>query len=49
MGAIARNFLPSDVMDKYDDRWASYIRMMCLGVILLRGGMELEFEGIIFL
>lgn len=43
MGAIARNFLPGSVMDKYDDSWASYIRMMCLGVILLRGGMELEF------
>lgn len=32
-------------MDKYDDQWASYIRMMCLAVILLRGGMELEFAG----
>ena len=29
----------------YNDVWASYIRMYCLMVILLRGGLELGFKG----
>ena len=44
-GCIGRNVLPTDLTEHYNDIWAGYIRMVCLGVILLRGGMELEFAG----
>ena len=42
-GMIARNI--SSYMDKYDDDWGAYIRIVCLVVILTRGGMELSFKG----
>ena len=53
MGLIARNlpalasnnFSKLTWMDSYNDIWAHYIRIVCLGVILLRGGMEIEFKG----
>ena len=44
-GCLARNILPTSFTDDYNDVWAGYIRMVCLGVILLRGGLELEFKG----
>jgi NhaP-type Na+/H+ or K+/H+ antiporter len=44
MGGVARNALP-DLMEDYNDEWANYIRQVCLSVILLRGGLELDFEG----
>ena len=44
-GCIGRNLLPESLNEHYNEIWAGYIRMTCLGVILLRGGMELEFEG----
>ena len=44
-GCICRNIMPASLTDHYNEIWAGYIRMTCLGVILLRGGMELEFEG----
>lgn len=44
-GCFARNVLPSEIMDHYNDSWASNIRMACLAVVLLRGGLELEFKG----
>jgi hypothetical protein len=37
--------MPTSLTSHYNDVWAGYIRMVCLAVILLRGGMELEFEG----
>ncbi len=53
LGCIARNLLAMakndfhslTFMDSYNDMWAHYIRILCLGVILLRGGMEIEFKG----
>lgn len=44
MGCIARNFL-GDYMEYYPNIWASHIRTICLSVILLRGGLELDFAG----
>ncbi len=32
-------------MNNYPDVYAGYIRVICLSVILLRGGMELDFKG----
>lgn len=32
-------------MNNYPDITAGYIRVICLSVILLRGGMELDFKG----
>jgi len=32
-------------MQNYPDIYAGYIRVICLSVILLRGGMELDFKG----
>ncbi len=43
-GSIARNSFGS-VVEPYPDDWAGWIRMLCLSVILLRGGLELDFEG----
>ena len=44
MGCIARNFFGSK-MDHLNDDWSEWVRMVCLSVILLRGGLELDFEG----
>ncbi len=43
-GAIARNMFTWQ-RQAYNDVWASYIRMFCLMIILLRGGLELSFKG----
>ena len=32
-------------MQHYPEITASWIRVVCLSIILLRGGMELDFEG----
>ena len=44
-GCIARNFFCSEYMDHYPEEYAGWIRSVCLSIILLRGGMELEFAG----
>ena len=44
-GCIARNWFPQDIMDAYPNAWAGWIRTVCLSIILLRGGLELDFEG----
>ena len=44
-GCIARNFFCSEYMDHYPEFYAGWIRSICLSIILLRGGMELDFEG----
>ena len=44
-GCIARNFFGTLTMDHYPDLWSDWIRQICLSVILMRGGLELEFEG----
>jgi solute carrier family 9B (sodium/hydrogen exchanger), member 1/2 len=44
-GCLARNFLPQDSMTHYPDKNAGYLRLICLSVILLRGGLELDFNG----
>lgn len=43
-GAVGRNFWSWE-RNAYNDTWATYIRMFCLMVILLRGGLELSFAG----
>ena len=45
-GCIARNFFGDFVMDNYPDYWADWIRQVCLSIILMRGGLQLSFEGI---
>ncbi len=44
MGCVARNFFGS-FMDHLNGDWSEWVRMVCLSVILLRGGLELDFEG----
>lgn len=44
-GCLARNFLCNEYMQHYPSYYATWIRSVCLSVILLRGGMELDFEG----
>lgn len=44
LGCIARNFF-GEFMDYYPNDWAEWIRSICLSVILLRGGLELDFKG----
>ena len=43
-GCIARNFFGS-VINAYNDEWCSLIRMVSLCVILMRGGLKLDFAG----
>lgn len=44
-GCMARNFLCEGYMQHYPESYAAWIRSICLSIILLRGGMELDFEG----
>jgi NhaP-type Na+/H+ or K+/H+ antiporter len=44
-GCLARNFLCTEYMQHYPEVYASWIRSVCLSIILLRGGMELDFAG----
>ena len=44
-GCLARNFLCTEYMQHYPEITASWIRVVCLSIILMRGGMELDFEG----
>jgi len=38
LGCIARNLFGS-VMDAYPTLWTSYIRSICLSILLIRGGL----------
>ena len=46
-GCIARNFFLEEhgYMTHYPDTKAGHVRVVCLSVILLRGGLELDFKG----
>lgn len=44
-GCLARNFLCREYMQHYPEPVAYWLRNVCLSVILLRGGMELDFAG----
>merc|ERR1712032_511568 len=44
-GCLARNFLCESYMQHYPEVTASWVRIICLSIILMRGGMELDFEG----
>lgn len=44
-GCIARNFLCNEYMQHYPTDLAATLRIICLSVILLRGGLELDFAG----
>lgn len=44
-GCIARNFFGEWFKVNYNDNWASWVRIICLSVILLRGGLELDFRN----
>jgi hypothetical protein len=44
-GCIARNAFGEITVLYYPDAWADWIRQICLCIILMRGGLELEFEG----
>ena len=44
-GCLARNFLCKWYMDVYPEKYAGEIRSICLSIVLLRGGMSLDFTG----
>jgi len=44
-GCLARNFFAQSYMQHYPNKTASWIRIVCLSIILLRGGLELDFKG----
>ena len=44
-GCLARNYLCESYMQHYPEVTASWVRIICLSIILMRGGMELDFEG----
>jgi Kef-type K+ transport system membrane component KefB len=38
MGCIVRNFF-GEVVQPYNSEWAQWIRMCCLAILLVRGGL----------
>ena len=44
MGFIARNFVPI-CEQAFPSRWAYFIRMISLCLLLLRGGLNITFKG----
>ena len=44
-GCIARNFFGDAVYNDYPLIWADWLRQVCLSIILMRGGLELDFSG----
>ena len=44
IGCVARNFF-GPFMDAYPIHWAQYIRNCCLGILLVRGGLEVKVRG----
>ena len=44
-GCISRNAFGWLTVEHYPEVWADWVRQICLSIILMRGGMELEFEG----
>lgn len=44
-GCIARNAFGDITENHYPEMWADWGRQICLSIILMRGGLELDFEG----
>lgn len=44
-GCLARNFFGDLTETHYPEAWADWGRQICLSIILMRGGLELDFEG----
>ncbi len=44
LGFIARNYL-GPMMDSFPNKWGSYIRSSALSFLLVRGGMQVTFQG----
>ena len=44
-GCIARNAFGELTENHYPEGWADWGRQICLSIILMRGGLELDFEG----
>lgn len=44
-GCLARNFFGELTDVHYPEGWADWGRQICLSIILMRGGLELDFEG----
>ena len=44
LGFIARNYI-GGFMHAYPSRWATFIRLICLCMILMRGGLTVSFRG----
>ena len=44
-GCLARNTFCTEYMEHYPEPIAAWVRSVCLSIILLRGGMELDFNG----
>jgi len=44
MGCLARNLFGISTAG-YQDKWASYIRQICLSLLLIRGALILKFKG----
>ena len=44
LGCISRNLF-GDVMNAYPTLWTSYIRSICLTLLLIRGGLQVTFTG----
>lgn len=44
IGIISRNFFGSATKD-FPKEWASFIKSICLGILLIRGGLQVTFKG----
>ena len=45
LGFIARNFF-GGVMEAYPNKWAAYIRVICLCTLMLRGGINVKLREV---
>ena len=43
-GCVVRNFFGGLVV-AYNEPWAQWIRYCCLGILLVRGGLQVTFKG----
>jgi hypothetical protein len=45
LGCVARNCFGPDLMAPYPNLWSSWVRSICLSILLVRGGLQVKFSG----
>jgi hypothetical protein len=45
IGCVARNCFGDSFMKPYPTLWSSWVRSICLSILLVRGGLQVSFKG----